>query len=206
VGDQGRLWDDAYRAGRAQGVSWFQPEPVLSLELIHLLGARPSEPVIDVGGGASSLVDRLVDSGFVDISVLDISDEALRECRRRLGTSPAVTFIHQDLLTWQPPRQFDLWHDRAVFHFLADEADKATYLATLSLALLPGGSVVVATFAQDGPEYCSGLPVARYSGAQLTELLGKNFTTIAVRQEIHTTPTGTTQPFTWIAAKMAPHR
>jgi trans-aconitate methyltransferase len=178
----------------------------MSLELIHLLGVQPSQPVIDVGGGAAFLVDRLVDSGFADISVLDISDEALRECRRRLGTSPALTFIHQDLLTWQPSRRFGLWHDRAVFHFLTDERDKATYLATLSLALLHGGSVVMATFAEDGPSYCSGLPVARYSGAQLTAVLGTSFATIAMRREIHTTPAGTTQPFSWIAAKMAPHR
>jgi SAM-dependent methyltransferase len=200
--DRRRHWDDAYRIKGVEAVSWYQPEPVMSLELIRLLEVSPSEPVIDVGGGTSLLVDRLVESGFGDLSVLDVSQVALDECRRRLKGHPEVTFIQEDVLAWRPSRRFGLWHDRAVFHFLTDHGDRGGYLTTMARALKPGGSVVIGAFAEDGPKYCSGLRVARYSSAALAELLGPDFTVSATRREIHNTPGGATQPFSWIAANM----
>jgi hypothetical protein len=194
-------WDDAYRQKGAEGVSWYQPEPVISLELITLLDVQPSDPVIDIGGGASPLVDRLLRSGFTDLSVLDVSGVALELCRRSLHGGEGVTLMREDVLAWRPSRSFALWHDRAVFHFLTDEREKTGYLVTMTEALRPDGRVVIATFAEDGPEYCSGLPVARYSAAELAERLGRSFTLIVTRREVHTTPDGATQPFTWIAAR-----
>ena len=197
----GRYWDDAYQDKGTEGVSWYQPEPVVSLELIGLLDVSPFEAVIDIGGGASFLLERLAESGFSDLSALDVSEVALEESRRRLKDQPQVTFIQHDVLTWRSSRRFGLWHDRAVFHFLTDDEDKNRYLATMSDSLEPDGSVIIGTFAQDGPARCSGLEVARYSPAELAELLGHDFSTVATRREIHHTPSGKTQPFSWIAAK-----
>lgn len=197
-------WDEAYGNRGVEGVSWFQTEPAMALELIRLLGTDPSGPVLDVGGGASALAGRLVDDGFSDVTVLDISEVALEECRRQLRGRAGIRLIRQDILAWRPDRSYALWHDRAVFHFLTDERERATYLATLSRALAPGGNLVMATFAEDGPSYCSGLPVARYSGETLSQLLGDAFVPVATRREVHTTPAGVTQPFTWIAGRMAP--
>lgn len=196
-------WDDAYRARGAEGVSWFQAEPAVSLEMIGLLGIGRSAPVIDVGGGASSLVDHLVAAGFTDVSVLDVSEVALDQGRGRLGPRPEVTWLHRDVLAWRPVRRFGLWHDRAVFHFLTDEGDRSTYLATLARAIEPGAGLVMATFAEDGPTHCSGLPVARYSAEELVDVLGERFTLVGARRERHTTPAGTVQPFTWVAGRMA---
>jgi ubiquinone/menaquinone biosynthesis C-methylase UbiE len=187
---QGRHWDRAYQRKGVEGVSWYQPEPAMSLELIRLLGVEPPDPVIDIGGGASALVDRLAESGFTDLAVLDVSEVALDDCRRRLKRHSQVTFIHQDVTAWQPSPRFGLWHDRALFHFLTDNQDRTRYLATMGRALKPDGNVVIGTFAEAGPTHCSGLPVARYSSADLTELLGSGFTVIATREEIHTTPGG----------------
>ena len=201
MSDRGRHWDDAYRINGVEAVSWYQPEPVKSLELIRLLDVEPSEPVIDVGGGASVLVDRLVESGFGDLSVLDVSEVALDECRRRLK-GHQVVFVQEDVLAWRPARRFGLWHDRAVFQFLTDEQDRRGYLTAMTQALKPGGKIIIGTFAEDGPTHCSGLPVARYSPAALAALLGPDFTVVATPREIHRTPGGATQPFSWIAARM----
>jgi hypothetical protein len=153
-----RHWDDAYSTRGTQGVSWFQHEPTVSLELIDSLGLDRATPVVDVGGGASVLADRLLGAGFTDISVLDVSEVALNDARRRIGDTESVQWLHEDLLSWSPARRYGLWHDRAVFHFLTDEDDQNVYLETMRSALLPGGSLVLATFAEDGPERCSGLP------------------------------------------------
>jgi trans-aconitate methyltransferase len=201
--DSGRPWDDAYRNRGAEGVSWYQTEPVMSLDLIRLLEIESSAPVIDVGGGASLLVDRLLEYGFSDLSVLDVSEVALEECRRRLKGNPQVSFLEQDVLVWRPSSRFGLWHDRALFHSLTDQRGRDGDLATMGQALRPDGSVVIGVFAEDGPTHCSGLPLARYSPAELAELFGPDFTVIATCKEIHSTPDGATQPFTWIAAKLS---
>jgi SAM-dependent methyltransferase len=194
-------WDAAYEVRGVTEVSWFQPVATVSIELIERLETPTDASVIDIGGGASLLVDALLERGFSDLSVLDVSKSALDAVRERLGPTKPVALLHQDLLGWKPERRFDLWHDRAVFHFLVDRSDRATYLQTLRSALRPGGAVVMATFASDGPEYCSGLPVARYSSVDLAEILGPDFAVVEQLREEHVTPAGATQPFTWVAAR-----
>jgi cyclopropane fatty-acyl-phospholipid synthase-like methyltransferase len=174
----------------------------MSLELIETLRVPPDAAIIDVGGGASSLVDHLVERGFSDLTVLDISAHALDEVGRRLGDAPVV-LLHEDLLEWRPPRRYDLWHDRAVFHFLVTEPDRHGYFDTLQAAIRPDGLVILATFALDGPEVCSGLPVSRYSADELTRILGDTFQPLATRREVHVTPRGAAQPFTWLAGRVA---
>jgi len=195
-------WDDTYDARGSDDVSWFQAEPRLSLELIDALAVRRDAPVVDVGGGASLLVDRLADRGYDDLTVLDISAVALDLARRRLGDDAPVTWVASDVLAWAPDRPFGLWHDRAVFHFLTDPADRAAYLATLHAAV-PDGAVILATFAPDGPDTCSGLPVARYGPDDLAELLD-GFEVVETRRDVHVTPWGTEQPFTFVAARRTP--
>jgi 2-polyprenyl-3-methyl-5-hydroxy-6-metoxy-1,4-benzoquinol methylase len=172
------------------------------MELIEMLGVSTDDAVIDVGGGASLLVDSLIGRGWSDVTVLDISHTALEAARERLGSDAPVTWLDQDLLTWSPERHYGLWHDRAVFHFLVDAAERETYLRVLRAAVAPGGSVILATFASDGPEYCSGLPVVRYSAEDLATILaGTDFEVVESRCEEHTTPGGAVQPFTWVAGR-----
>lgn len=200
VEQRARHWDAAYTARGAEGVSWYQAVPEMSLALIEALAVPRDAGVIDIGGGASQLVDRLAGQGFTDLTVLDVSASALEELRRRLGDSPVIR-LHEDLLDWQPDRRYDLWHDRALFHFLVTEEDRRRYLETLQAAIKPRGLVILATFALDGPEVCSGLPVIRYSADQLSYVLGDTFEPLETRREEHTTPRGSMQPFTWLAGR-----
>ncbi len=174
--------------------------PSTSLALIERLGIAASAPVIDVGGGASLLVDQLLLRGYTDVSVLDVSATAVEIARRRLPSAAPVHWHCEDVTTWQPERRYSLWHDRAVFHFLTDAAERTAYLDVMHAALDDDGALILATFAADGPEHCSGLPVARYDARDLESLLG-DFTVIVSFREAHITPTGDTQPFTWIAAR-----
>lgn len=181
-------------------VSWYQAEPTVSLELIGALAPGADVAVVDVGGGASVLVDRLVARGFPWVTVLDIAGGALDAGRARLGGRPPVDWVVADVLTWVPDRRYGLWHDRAVLHFLAgDDIDR--YMATLDRALGPSGSVVLGTFAPDGPTYCSGLPVTRYDVDGLAAVLGEGFEVVEARPEVHLTPSGAEQSFTWLAAR-----
>ena len=199
-GERVAHWESVYERNRADGVSWYQTEPIVSLELVELLGISADTGVIDVGGGASVLVDALLRRGFADLTVLDISEAALQTSRQRVGADAPVDWIAHDLLTWEPTRRYDLWHDRAVFHFLSgDEVE--VYRDLLHRAVAPRGYVVIATFAPDGPEWCSGLPATRYGADQLIEALGGEFKLVDQRREVHTTPSGAIQPFTWIAAR-----
>lgn len=195
-------WDSVYEQRGVDGVSWYQPVATTSLELIDALDVPRDAAVIDVGGGASPLAAGLVERGFTNVSVVDISKAALDTARERLGSEAPVTWLHDDVLAWQPDRRFDLWHDRAVFHFLTGADDRARYLAVLGSAIRPGGAVVLATFAPEGPEYCSGLPVVRYSARQLADVLGEEFRAVHVRREEHTTPAGAVQVFTWMAGRI----
>jgi hypothetical protein len=197
-----RHWDDAYATRGTEGVSWFQSEPTVSLELIRSLGVDRATPIVDVGGGASVLPDRLLARGFTDISVLDVSDVALRAGRQRIGDTTSVKWLHEDILGWSPARRYGLWHDRAVFHFLTERDDQRDYQETMTSAVEAGGFLVIATFAEDGPEHCSGLPVARYSVPELLSLLGSRFELVASRRELHNTPRGAVQPFTWVAGTL----
>ena len=202
--ERARHWDSVYAGSGVRGVSWYQDAPSVSSELIEALGIGRDAAVIDVGGGASTLVDHLVERAFVDVSVLDVSAAALAEARRRVGDAAPVSWLHEDVLVWRPERRFVLWHDRAVFHFLVTSDDRDKYLETLRLAIRAEGFVVLATFATDGPEFCSGLPVARYSVADLTRVLGAAFELLETRREEHITPRGVLQPFTWVAGRMRP--
>jgi ubiquinone/menaquinone biosynthesis C-methylase UbiE len=199
-------WDGVYSSRGPTEMSWFQATPTVSLELLDVLGVSRQSGVIDVGGGASLLVDHLLERGFEDVSVLDVSDAALRSARSRLTSGAPVTWVRNDVLSWRPERGFDLWHDRAVFHFLTDAVDRLTYLRTMRRALRPGGAVIMGTFASDGPDQCSGLPVARYSSEELAAAIGTEFDIVAARREVHTTPRGAIQPFSWLAARLRANR
>lgn len=194
-------WDDRYRTVGEQSVSWFESEPRVSLRLIDLVGATPTTSVIDIGGGASPLTARLQEQGFADLTVLDISAEALEASRGRVERPDEVAWIHTDLLDWSPTRRWSVWHDRAVFHFLTDPADRRRYRELLDRALEPGGALIVATFAEDGPTTCSGLTVERYSADRLLTEIGPAFTEIDSGRTDHVTPSGGVQPFTWVAAR-----
>jgi SAM-dependent methyltransferase len=196
--DDRRHWEDMYAEQATDEVSWYQAAPTVSLELIASAGAGPSTSVIDVGGGASVLADALVGRGFTDVTVLDVAPGALAAARTRLGSRAGVVdWVEADLLRWAPGRRYDLWHDRAVFHFLTDRTDRDRYRDTLRAALAPGGAVIVGTFAADGPDHCSGLPTSRYDATGLAaEFPGLSLATS--RREEHRTPWGAVQPFTWV--------
>jgi SAM-dependent methyltransferase len=196
-----RHWDDAYARGDASR-SWFQPEPVLSLRMLDAAGVTAAGSLIDVGGGASSLAAALLERGFSDLTVLDISAAGMEYARRRLGPrAREVNWVTADIRTWVPPRRFAAWHDRAVFHFLTDVQDQRAYLRTLATATAASAVAVFGCFAPDGPPRCSGLPVARYAPADLAALLGSDWIPIAQDREAHVTPSGQTQPFTWSALR-----
>jgi SAM-dependent methyltransferase len=189
-------WENVYRSRGEREVSWFQETSSISLELIRLAAATRHSAIVDIGGGASRLVDALVDEGYAAVTVLDLSQAALAATRGRLGQAAAgVTWIVADVTRWKPIQRYDLWHDRAAFHFLTDAADRAAYLACLREALRPGGHAIIATFALDGPERCSGLPVIRYDAASLGKMLGSAFDLVETRRHDHQTPTGTIQRF-----------
>ena len=191
-------WEEVYATKAEDEVSWFQEHPAMSLDLIRAAGVGPDAAVIDVGGGASRLVDALLDEGFHAVTVLDLSEKALAASRVRLGPQRAsrVTWIAADATTWQPKAAaYDLWHDRAAFHFLTDAPGRAAYVERLAKALRPGGHAVIATFAADGPERCSGLPVVRYDAASLAAALGDRFERVETRPHEHHTPMGRIQRF-----------
>lgn len=192
-------WNDIYARKREDEVSWYQEEATVSLELVARCGLGPGARIIDVGGGAGRLVDGLLDRGFKDVTILDLSVEALAKARARLGArAEGVRWIAADVTTFEPAERYDLWHDRAVFHFLTSPVDRAAYVTALEHALAPGGHAIVGTFALDGPERCSGLEVVRYDAPGLAAALGASFALVeAVRQE-HLTPAGKVQAFTFV--------
>ena len=195
-GNRQAHWQDVYTKKVENEVSWFQENPAPSLELMAQVGATPASAIIDVGGGASRLVDHLVDRDFEDVTVLDLSEAALTAAKARLGGRAArVHWIVADVTAWEPPRTYDIWHDRAAFHFLTEERDRAAYVARLERALKAGGHAIMATFALDGPERCSGLPVVRYDPASLGRTLGRAFQLVDSRRHAHATPWGSDQSF-----------
>ena len=189
-------WEKVHDGKSSDGVSWWQSVPSLSLDLVDRAGLDPDVPVIDVGAGWSTLVDHLLERGFTDLTLVDLSATALRTVRERLGVAGSVVGMHvADVLHLAPGRRYGLWHDRAVFHFLTEAHERDDYRASLARSLQPGGWVAVATFGQDGPATCSGLPIVRYSHDQLAaEFPG--FEVVARSGEDHRTPWGTSQQFT----------
>lgn len=192
-------WEKVYQTKQPDAVSWFQEHATRSLELIRSVGTSLNANVIDVGGGASTLVDDLLNSGFRNVSVLDLSASALEVARKRLGAAgDCVTWISGDICTVNLPEQaYDIWHDRAVFHFLTNPVDRAAYVQQVMKSVKPGGHVIVATFAPDGPEQCSGLPVARYAPGELHQEFGPSFELLEHMSEEHKTPWGSVQHFVY---------
>jgi SAM-dependent methyltransferase len=190
-------WENVYSTRQTDAVSWFQPHADLSLDLIKATGAGREAGIIDVGGGASTLVDDLVADGYTDLAVLDLSEAALDAARKRLGPqAERVEWIVADITKAALAEQrYDIWHDRAVFHFLTDPADRAAYVQAVLRSVKPGGHVIVATFAEDGPLQCSGLPVVRYRPGELHDQFGAAFTLLKHQKEAHSTPSGAMQQF-----------
>lgn len=189
-------WDQVYSDKGDQDVSWFEATPTLSLELIRQCGEIKASSLIDIGGGASRLVDALLGEGMEDIAVLDLSSAALEAARSRLGPlADRVQWIASDVTQWRPERSYDVWHDRAAFHFLVEPADRAAYVERLEQVVPPGGHAIIATFAPDGPERCSGLPVMRYDPAALAREVGPGFQLVDQRRYTHTTPWNSRQAF-----------
>jgi len=197
-------WEHVYQTKGPEQVSWFQAEARLSRQLIEQLAPERTNAIIDIGAGASTLVDGLLDAGYDALTVLDLSAAALHLAGARLGArATRVRWQQGDILDAALPAQaFDVWHDRAVFHFLTTDVERERYLEQVRHALRPGGLVLVATFAEDGPLRCSGLDVARYSPAQLHAAFGPSFTFLESHRELHTTPSGATQAFTYCVCRM----
>jgi 2-polyprenyl-3-methyl-5-hydroxy-6-metoxy-1,4-benzoquinol methylase len=196
--DQHDHWRKVYTDKQPEDVSWYQPTPEQSLLALDRYGAEPSQSLIDIGGGASTLVDALLARGWRDLTVLDIAAPALAAAQARLGEAGAdVTWEVADITDWQPPSRYDIWHDRAVFHFLAEPEQRSAYIRALGHGLEPGGLAIFATFALDGPEKCSGLVVERYDADKLARTLGPKFSLAASWRDEHLTPWGASQAFTW---------
>lgn len=189
-------WENVYEVKAPDDVSWYQAVPTRSMSLIRATEIPVEAPLIDVGGGSSTLVDILCNSGYSDVTILDVSAKALEKARQRLGAkADAVSWIEADITEFEPLRRYYLWHDRALFHFMVDEARIRAYLRALRTALVPRGHFIVSTFGPDGPDHCSGLNVQRYSVEQLANLLEPDFELRSFDIEDHTTPTGTVQQF-----------
>lgn len=192
-------WEGVYRSKAPDQVSWYQHRPDVSLELIARAAADAPPGIIDVGGGASTLVDHLLEAGYGPLTVLDISGAALDHSRRRLGSQAAqVEWIEGDVRTFEPRHRFGIWHDRAVFHFLVEETDRRAYVHSLDRCLERGGALVIATFALDGPARCSGLPVQRHDEASLQRELGPSYEWMESRRFDHSTPGGSLQRFLYV--------
>ncbi|MCK1542057.1 class I SAM-dependent methyltransferase [Bradyrhizobium sp. 147] len=194
--DRRAHWDNVYATKGEAEVSWFQNSPATSLAMIRAANLDREAAIIDIGGGASRLVDALLQDGHRDVAVLDLSANALDVAKKRLGAAASVVdWIVADVTTWRSAKTYHLWHDRAAFHFLTESRDRAAYVERLRSALAPGGYVIIATFAPDGPEQCSGLPVQRHDSSSLLAELGAEFELIETRSEIHHTPWHSTQAF-----------
>ncbi|MHA6687798.1 class I SAM-dependent methyltransferase [Mesorhizobium sp. A556] len=189
-------WDGVYTSRSDDNVSWFEASAAISLDLISRHKQAGAASLVDIGGGASRLVDALPAMGMRDISVLDLSSAALDVAKARLGpAADHVNWIAEDVTRWKPAREYDFWHDRAAFHFLIAPEDRAAYLDRLNSAVKRGGHAIIATFAKDGPLQCSGLPVIRYSPKELARTVGPSFQLIEGLHRIHTTPWGSKQAF-----------
>jgi 2-polyprenyl-3-methyl-5-hydroxy-6-metoxy-1,4-benzoquinol methylase len=189
-------WQKVYQTKGESEVSWFQEIPTISLDLIRATGAGADASIVDIGGGASRLVDALVGEGFRSVTVLDVSEKALATARDRLGPkAKQVQWVIADVTGWRPDKSYDLWHDRAAFHFLTEPGDCAAYAECVQNTVRPGGHVIIGTFALDGPERCSDLPVLRHDAASIGAVIGPSFKLIESRRHDHRTPGGAIQRF-----------
>lgn len=189
-------WENIYQTKLLNEVSWFQPKPDTSLNFIHEFNMSKSAKIIDVGGGDSFLVDHLLDLGFENLTVLDISEAAIERAKERLGSkSDKVKWIVSDVLNFVPEEKYDFWHDRAAFHFLTDEQDVQLYLQTAQQSIDSSGVLVIGTFSEQGPTKCSGIPIKQYSEVMLTELFETYFEKVGCLIVDHNTPFDTVQNF-----------
>jgi len=196
--DRKEHWETVYRSKAHDSVSWYESMPRTSLELVGACGLHAAAGIIDVGAGASALVDGLLERGHSDVSVLDVSAAALEAVKARLGDRASrVSWIVSDVTEWEPARSYHLWHDRAVLHFLATPEDREAYRSVLERSIERGGWVILATFAAGGPLRCSGLDVIRYSGEDLAGFLGAGFQMERGFTRIHRTPSAADQAFQW---------
>ncbi len=188
-------WQQVYEERNPSQVSWYEPVPEASLSMIEAAGLPLDAAILDVGGGASRLAAELLKAGYCDVTVVDISEAALEKARAEFGDPRQVKWINADVSTHDFGRQYDLWHDRAVFHFMVESADRDAYLEALSRTLRPGGHLILATFGPEGPTSCSGLPVHRYGANELAETLGDEFELLRSEIRLHPTPSGSSQQF-----------
>jgi SAM-dependent methyltransferase len=194
--ERAQYWNRVYETKGEQDVSWFEALPEVSLRMLESAGVNRGTCVLDVGGGDSHLVDHLAQRGLTCLAVLDVSAAALARAQARLGPAASIPiWLDTDVTGEWSLKPMDVWHDRAVFHFLTAAKDRDRYRAHLLSTLKPGGSAIVATFALDGPDKCSGLPVQRYSASSLAAELGDRFALVETVPHLHTTPWGTTQAF-----------
>ncbi|MBP9092389.1 class I SAM-dependent methyltransferase [bacterium] len=202
--DEKQHWEKVYEAKAADAVSWYQPHLEKSLQFILKAAPSRSTQIIDVGAGESTLVDDLINAGYNNTSVLDISEKAIEVCKTRLGDrSSSVTWLAANILQAELPEKFfHVWHDRAVFHFLTSEAQRIDYVRQVSKSVKAGGHVIVATFGPQGPEKCSGLTTMRYDTDSLHNQFGARFRLVESATELHTTPFGTTQQFLYCFCKL----
>lgn len=191
-------WQRVYTGKDPSLLTWFQATPAPSLDLVEWSGIGPDDPVIDIGGGASTFVDALLARGFRDVTVLDVSSAALAAAKDRLGErTDLVAWICEDVTAWLPDRAYRFWHDRAVFHFLTDPVERALYAATLYDVLDPGGWAAIGTFAPDGPDRCSGLEVCRHDAQSILTEIGPAFEIVHERRHVHVSPKGIEQKYAW---------
>ena len=204
MSDSRRHWDRVYTTKAPEAVSWYQPHLARSLELIARAAPDPAAAIIDVGGGESTLVDDLLDRGYRDVTVLDISEAAIEVAKRRLGErAQAVSWLAADITkATLPEHRYDVWHDRAVFHFLTEASQRVAYVRQVKRAMRPQGHVIVATFGPEGPTQCSGLDVVRYDADALHDEFGPQFRLVEHATELHRTPAGATQQFLYCFCKV----
>ena len=193
-------WDEVYRTREETALSWFQTSPDPSIGLIIDAIDPSTASIVDIGAGTSRLADALLDRGCPDLTIVDVSTTALGVVERRVGEDHRLTSILADVTDWRPQRTFDLWHDRAVLHFLTG-TDLDAYRTLTERAVSAGGHLIIGTFAPEGPETCSGRPVTRYSTAELADLFADGFTPVSSSGHLHTTPAGGGQAFTWVTLR-----
>ncbi len=200
--DRKQHWETVHGRKVPEETSWYQATPGLSLSMITNTGLGPEASLVDIGAGASLLVDHLLDLGYRDLTVVDISSAALNRARKRLGErATRVNWVEADATSFTPSRQFDLWHDRAAFHFLTERTDRQQYMEMLRKALEPDGQVIMATFAPGGPVKCSGLDIVQYDATRLGKELGTEFILQEQQAEQHETPAGVRQLFNFFRFK-----
>jgi 2-polyprenyl-3-methyl-5-hydroxy-6-metoxy-1,4-benzoquinol methylase len=205
MSEQQTHWQQIYEKKDPDQLTWYQPEATISLELIRQQKLSTESKLVDMGSGCSTLVDGLLASGLRHLTMVDLSSSALKCAQKRLGErSETIQWIAADATTWEPEEEYDLWHDRAVFHFLTTEGQREGYLKALRKGLKPGGRVVLSTFAVGGPEKCSGLPIVQYNAEKVRATFGEDFTLLLERTEEHPTPWGGHQSFAYFVLEYSP--